>query len=283
MTKVTTWDDLLRPGEATDFFARGQFPVFDPSAVAFNLGNALWLAELSRLVYRHDIEEEIDCPQPGRSAFLLRVGLRQLRFFNSWKTDTQAMLVKSMSAPAFAVLAFRGTEQNLKDFIVDLEIGIPPLLHDCARMHEGFQTALESVWIDIQAELSNLECPLFYTGHSLGAALATIAASRRPPDAVYTFGSPRVGNDIFIDALSDIPIYRVVDCDDVVSFLPPELLGFRHVGKEYRLMRPSEMEAMPEPPSPAERIPPPQALADHAPINYVDRLSQRIGAISYSP
>ena len=67
-TEDTTLDDLMRPGLATDFFARRTLAPFDPSATTFTVANALWLMELSRIVYRHDVEEP-DALVPPRSAF----------------------------------------------------------------------------------------------------------------------------------------------------------------------------------------------------------------------
>jgi hypothetical protein len=185
MSAVTTWDDLLQPGKATDFFARRAFPQFDSATKPiYSRVNALWLAELSRLVYRHDIEEENPPPQPTRTWFLEGAGLKQRRFFNS--LNTKAILVESVTAPVFAVLVFRGTEQNVNSLLTDLEFGIPPLDQNIVGVHQGFRKALDSVWDSIEEELIALTCPVFYTGHSLGAAQATLAALRRPPQPQNT-------------------------------------------------------------------------------------------------
>ena len=40
------------------------------------------------------------------------------------------MLVESDVSPAFAVLVFRGTEQRVKDFIVDLHVGFDTLVQE---------------------------------------------------------------------------------------------------------------------------------------------------------
>lgn len=265
----TTWHDLQHPGDATDFFARAPLPPFDPDASGYNRGNALWLAELSRLVYRHDAEEDSPVPSPTRTSFLERAGLKQRRFFISFETDTQAMLVESTSAPFFAVLVFRGTEQKPKDYLTDLEIGQISLTENNRKeIHEGFEEALSSVWGKISVELSRLTCPVFYTGHSLGAALATLAASRLAPKALYTFGSPRVGNEAFAASLAAIPHYRVVDDEDIVATVPPEAMGFRHAGTEHRLAAPPQNSSFLE-----RLLNPPKFLADHAPINYVDRIA----------
>ena len=264
----TTWDDLLRPGSATDFFARKEFPPFDPHAASYSRANALWLAELSRLVYRHDIEEENFPPRPGRIHFMRQAGLEQRAFFISEETNTTAMLVESTTPPTFAVLVFRGTQQSYKDVMIDLNCGILPFRDGEIGVHKGFRAALDSAWDMIDPYLSGLTCPLFYTGHSLGAALAVLAASRRAPQAVYSFASPRIGNEAFAASLADVPVYRVVDDQDAVTSLPPKLLGFRHVGALQLLRAPEDDRSFWQ----DIVAGPPKPLADHAPVNYVDRI-----------
>jgi len=272
MGKTTSWHDLLHPGDAKDFFLRQPFPSFDPAATAYNGGNALWLAELSRIVYRRDIEENVDL-KPTRTNLLAQAGFTQRAFFVSQETDTQAMLVESVAQPVFAALVFRGTEQKIKDFVTDLEIGHPPLAEGIPEVHEGFEEALDSIWQEVDAALSAIACPVFFTGHSLGAALATLAATRCLPKAVYTFGSPRVGNDAFTTSLRNVPVYRVVDDQDVVTTLPPKALGFRHAGEATVLTDPHVNSLHGLIGWLRRLFKPPKPLADHAPINYVDRIS----------
>ena len=66
--------------------------------------------------------------------------------------------------------------------------------------------------------------PLFITGHSLGGALAMIAAKKITHKggnaACYTFGSPRVGDEVWISNIKT-PLYRVVNAADCVTMLPP--------------------------------------------------------------
>jgi triacylglycerol lipase len=266
MQTTTTWQDLLHPGDATDFFLRRPFPPFDPAARAYSPANALWLAELSRLAYRHDIEEDSPPPQPTRTSILENAGFKQRKFFVSRGTGTQAMLVEVGGTSPFAVLVFRGTEQNIKDYLTDLEVGKLSLVKNKKDVHEGFTEALDSVWSEIDGVLAQYNCPIFYTGHSLGAALATLAAARHAPSAVYTFGSPRVGNQAFIASLCNVPIYRIVDDEDVVTTVPSEAKGFRHVGTEVRLIAPRQEYFL------NQFFDPPKLLADHAPVNYVDRI-----------
>lgn len=268
---MTTMNDLLYPGKATDFFSRRPFPLFDPSTSTYSPANALWLAELSRLVYRHDHEEEAPPPQPTQTGFLEKAGCTKRQFFLSHETGTQALLAEFGVAMPFAVLAFRGTEQNVKDFIVDLTLGKIKLADGATDVHEGFKRALDSVWGDIEPALKQIDAPIFYTGHSLGAALATLAAARRKPTALYTFGSPRVGDADFVASLKRIAgiIHRVVDDQDIVATVPPAALGFQHIGTQHMLVDTSSLSIF----SPSDGLgSPPKFLADHAPINYVDRL-----------
>ncbi|MFA5825309.1 MAG: lipase family protein [Gallionellaceae bacterium] len=267
---MTTMPDLLYPGDATDFFSRRPLPPFAPNTASYSSANALWLAELSRLVYRHDAEEDTPPPQPTQTGFLAKSGCTKRQFFLSRETNTQAMLVEFGGTAPFAVLAFRGTEQHIKDFITDLTLGKINRTDGQIDVHEGFKQALDSVWSDIEKALQQIHVPIFFTGHSLGAALATLAAARRTPAALYTFGSPRVGDADFTASLKNIAdiIHRVVDDEDIVATVPPAEFGFEHIGTLHALTAPSRnltswLRGL---------FGPPKFLADHAPINYVDRL-----------
>ena len=269
---TVSWHDLLKPGDATDFFARRAFLPFEPATSLYSERNALWLAELSRIAYRHDVEEDNPPPQPSRSSFLARAGFRQRRFFMSRETGTQALLLEADGPPGFAVLVFRGTEQSPKDFITDLELELRSLPDSSVAVHEGFRKALDSVWDGIAAELASLTCPVFYTGHSLGGALATLAAARQPPRAAYTFGSPRVGNRAFAASLGHVALHRVVDDQDAVCLLFPDALGYCHVGELHTLVEPHGTLFDGDLSRPGQLLAPPKRLADHAPVNYVDRI-----------
>lgn len=80
--------------------------------------------------------------------------------------------------------------------------------------------------------------PVFLTGHSLGGAMATVAASRllhidQPFTSCYTFGQPwamtletaRVFN---VDARGRF--HRFQNNSDIVTRLPSRLMGYSHVG-----------------------------------------------------
>ena len=138
------------------------------------------------------------------------------------------------------IVAFSGTDPlNLIDWITDFTV-----IHSPDDLHSGFKAALDAVWDTKIRPL--IEQPptgtqnLFFTGHSLGGALAIIAAERAmresnvPPTAVYTFGSPRTGGEDFFNRygpqLAD-RTFRLVHANDIVPTVPPTIRGrFLHVG-----------------------------------------------------
>jgi triacylglycerol lipase len=113
------------------------------------------------------------------------------------------------------------------------------------RHHSGFQAAIDAARGEIEraVELAgDGDKPLFVAGHSLGAALAALAAQQTDglpggggtPRGVYVYGMPRVGGERFRDVynarLGDIT-YRLVHGDDIVPCVPFSEIGFRHVGR----------------------------------------------------
>jgi hypothetical protein len=260
-----TWQDLLYPGRAQDFFQRTPLPPFDPDRSDYDCNNAWWLAELSRLVYRCDMAAT---PSASLDVLLERGGWRRLGTFGSRRLRTQALLVQGAVSAPCAVLVFRGTEQKLQDFVHDADARLVPAVQGSARIHRGFARALAAVWPQINHALPH-DVPLFFTGHSLGAALAILAATHRPPRAVYGFGAPRVGDAGVAQLLRAVPVHRIVHGDDIVTVVPPSALGFRHVGEEIHIGVAVMQHAKLDPRQLWTGLGlPPKPLADHAPINY---------------
>ncbi len=108
-------------------------------------------------------------------------------------------------------------------------------------IHNGFQDA----WDDLKKEVMKSINPikkLYIGGHSLGGAEASIAAlylknKGYKIEAVYTYGSPRVGNSDWKKnfSKSGIEYYRIVNGNDIVSSVPK--IFFYHVGKEIHINR----------------------------------------------
>ena len=99
-----------------------------------------------------------------------------------------------------ACVAFRGTEPTQwSDIKADLKIR--KVKCPTGFVHRGFRDALNEVWDDVSKWLTaQKKEDVFFTGHSLGGALATLAASRwnTITTHLYTYGSPRVGGRKFV-------------------------------------------------------------------------------------
>ena len=101
--------------------------------------------------------------------------------------------------------------------------------HPDVEVHEGFLGEVDKLWNLILGDLPE-DVPLWVTGHSLGAALATLAGMRYRFEEVVTFGEPRVGFNIGSAFQSDGHT-RIVNGDDPVTLVPPEaVFGYEHDG-----------------------------------------------------
>ncbi len=175
-------------------------------------------ALMDKLNYDHKAEER------QLKKYTASLKFKLLKCFNGRKTNTQAILVGNDQR---LVLAFRGTEtDSFQDIKTDAKANSVPDVS--GRVHQGFIEAYDEVAEDIEKFLGSKESfaalPLFLTGHSLGGALATIAARKMQHAggiaACFTFGSPRVGDENWVDGLKT-PLYRVVNAADAVTMLPP--------------------------------------------------------------
>ena len=183
----------------------------------------LLCAESSRLIYKK-CEALREARMEVEAAFRT-IGFTEVEIFCN--QGSQALAAWN-GAVRLGIVAFRGTEQNLADFATDLKSWKTPWPRG-GTVHAGFAEALGFIWPKIEDWLSGHPGRLLMTGHSLGAALATLAASLRNPDRLVTFGSPRSGDSDFCKTLSAVEVTRYMNCCDIVCRVPPGL-GFEHVG-----------------------------------------------------
>ncbi|MDA3660037.1 lipase family protein [Mycobacterium xenopi] len=138
------------------------------------------------------------------------------------------------AATRTAFVAFRGTD-DFDDVLTDLDI-IPEryaLLSGFGHVHAGFQTVYRLVRGSIAANIAAacVGCDqILVTGHSLGAAMAVLAAPdiflNMPPNIqprLITFAGPRPGLCDFAKAFNNVikSCFRVVNFLDIVPCLPP--------------------------------------------------------------
>lgn len=222
---------LFRAGDVTPSY-------FERHPASFTTLAAI-CAECSRLAYvgylARDLAKRGDARQKLESA-LAAGGLGPVAAFVAHidqfaskerdelqRTGTEAFAaVRAVSGEL--IIAFRGTEPDRKE---DLFTDVNAVLVRWDRggkVHNGFLQAFRAIEPAIAAWIAQHGSgPIVFTGHSLGGALATLAASRWPAGRLITFGSPRVGDAAFVNTLSATTIDRYVDCWDLVPRLPPTL------------------------------------------------------------
>src|SRR4051812_32358293 len=149
--------------------------------------------------------------------------------------DTIALVVANSAA---VVVSFAGTDPlKLANWIANFTLDPLP-----QETHRGFQDAADAVWAQLGTAVAMAMAAqpgphLFFTGHSLGGALAVLGAEKATRDnlavsGVYTFGMPRVGTAAFqarYGALTE-RTYRLHFGRDIVPGIPTAEQGYRHIG-----------------------------------------------------
>ncbi|MCM2349692.1 MAG: lipase family protein [Bacteriovoracaceae bacterium] len=173
------------------------------TTVDFDLSLSLLFARLSSLAYERFENDQA----ASLMTKLSELGFRYHSHFSV--QNTQGFVAKNEK---FAVIVFRGTEQDLYDILTDIK----------ARLkdggHEGFFGAFESVKSHIETAAQELYgTPIYVTGHSLGGAIAKVAIRQMAESfqACYTYGSPAICTKEKIEGFK-VPVFRVVNCGDVV-------------------------------------------------------------------
>ncbi|MFI9803507.1 lipase family protein [Streptomyces sp. NPDC052301] len=209
---------------------------FDQTSSGYSLERAYWLARAADLAYQDRSVIEEQAAQWGFG----RVRHHETRFTPPFPLqDTQACTLVS---DRMIVTAFRGTEPGrIEDWLSDTTTPPTPGPGGNGYVHHGFAEALDSVYPAVHDALTELRTcgqSVYFTGHSLGGALAMLAGARLyleephlAADGVYTFGQPRTCDRLLAEAFHQGfggRMYRFVNNNDIVAQLPPEP-AFTHV------------------------------------------------------
>jgi triacylglycerol lipase len=188
---------------------------------------SLLFAELSRIAYSNKEDATKDA---------IDLGFTNVTFYDS--NGSQSF--KFMNEYDIVILC-RGTEKAFSDIKTDIECYPIFLRKERYRVHYGFNQYVNDIWKTISTDISkkeNFEKNLWFTGHSLGAAMSTIMAKRCSendkliePKEIYTYGSPRVGWYGFVKKCN-VTHYRWKNDNDIVTGFPSQLLGYQHHGIE---------------------------------------------------
>lgn len=233
-----------------------------------DLDNALFFARLAKLAYADEAAIRADACKHGIERFVFfqvddAMRAKWQKSYGGALPDAQgfAAVVTAGDDPKrkAVVISYRGTD-SLRDVLIDAaaqktaakEYGVG----EDVRVHRGFFLQAEALWERIEREVwsmvltpaakqarcaqhpeagacaaegfDELFYPVFFTGHSLGGAVAAIVGSRvaspksaeersylarelhapLPPEGrgypiggIVTFGQPRAGNQAFVDML----------------------------------------------------------------------------------
>lgn len=196
---------------------------FTPSSLTasyFHYGTALSLSLAARLAYENQEEVVETVTRVWR--------LNDCKFVEA--DGTQCFVAFT---PEAVIVSFRGTAE-LGDWLANLNM--LSTTRDYGTVHRGFLGAFQVV----QSQLENFMAPykgrpVVITGHSLGGALALIAAAewhkKHYVTCVHTCGQPAVGKRNFQKFIEDAygdSYFRFVNNDDVVPMVPP---FYRHAGR----------------------------------------------------
>lgn len=238
-------ETVFPPNQGFRYFEHREEHPFQPRATNFSQVNAWWLAEAALLAYA----------EAGfAAAAFARAGLRLAGDQPFTGASTQCYVAHNED---FVIVSFRGTQVIRPELKIPLPDVVRAVLHDVlrdsgvklvastlgGRVHCGFKGALAEVWESrVNPYLARLHRekarPVWFTGHSLGAALATLAArSHEGAQGLYTYGSPLVGDESFAKGFRLANTYRFVNNNDLVTRVPaagpvdpPGFAPYRHVG-----------------------------------------------------
>lgn len=152
------------------------------------------------------------------------------------KTDTQCFIFGDDEK---IIITFRGSESQ-QDWITNFQSTLKNWRGEIrGEVHEGYSVALHSVWAEVEDTVKKLHTgnqSIWVTGHSLGGALATLAAAKlgNKLNGLYTFGQPRVGDRMFSRSYNKIlqnRSFRIVNNADLVTRVPFQLFGYSHIGR----------------------------------------------------
>lgn len=191
------------------------------------LQRSLLFAELAKVAY---LAEE------SAAQIVDEIGLRETLFFD--RDGSQAYVFKTETD---CIVACRGTEPHeWNDIKADVN-AMTAVAETVGRVHRGFKKEVDDLWPGLEEALVRNDRTLWFTGHSLGGAMATICAGRcflshikSTPKELFTFGSPRVGNKRYVNHVK-LTHYRWVNNNDIVTRVPWAWMGYRHTGKQMYL------------------------------------------------
>lgn len=212
-----------------------------PYKTSIDKDNAYWMARLAKVVYTSKEDNS-----PNDKAILDDLKAEDPKFQTVKGVSNNSAQAAFVEHENYLCMTFRGTDMPMisweagRDWIDNLKAF--PEQTSFGRFHMGFYGSFEDVW-DTLKDAYDCACkekvrPLFFTGHSLGGAMASIAAAKRvgedlPFTSAYTFGQPRAMTRETAQAVNmecSGRLFRFQNNNDIITRLPARLMGYSHVG-----------------------------------------------------
>lgn len=168
-------------------------------------------------------------------------GVHSVKVCNGWASLGYVGLIGNALTGNACFAAFEGTN-SWAGMLEDMDT-MRSSFHG-TNVHQGFRNEWKSMSACMQASLVELGCgteahPVGVTGHSLGGAVASLASldfqfSNISIREIYTFGSPRIGDEPFVDLFARVfegRFFRVTHGKDPFIDMPRGPF-FRHLEPE---------------------------------------------------
>lgn len=148
------------------------------------------------------------------------------------KTDTECFICVTENDAVHIV--FRGTEpDSRRDWATDLDFRSVDFLGQ--PTHSGFVKAIRAIGPKLKEALSQHKGKeMYFTGHSLGGALALLAPMwlGLKPTRIVTFGQPKTIHKAASEFIQGAPYVRYVNNSDIVPKIPFKWMAkYRHFGE----------------------------------------------------
>ena len=234
---------VLPPDMNYKYFENFTSYPFDPENQRYSPVNAWYLSEASFLAYTH----------PGFVQMAYRMlNMEGFKFFGGKTTECFVAWNGQ-----YIILSFRGTEIKSFSAVNEILTDLNAVMVDYpggGKVHKGFLSAIDEIWsgsggLEIFINKLTDKKPvrtLWITGHSLGAALASISFERfKNAAGLYIFGSPRIGNSIFAELFSKRAVYRIENAGDPIVRIPPSTdtkNTFVHIGTRIYITEEGQIE-----------------------------------------
>jgi hypothetical protein len=219
-------DSLMYPPNMDyDYFSANADFHFNYLNNEFDINNCWWLSEFALLAYEHPrfIKLTLESVLKVKSEIIIKGNFQGfVAYCDEW-----------------IVVSFRGTRIKSIGMLKDLSFGAmikPVHVSEYGMVHKGFLDSYIHIWLDEKKGVKRIVQQLlnenparatWFTGHSMGGALAVLAAQdMKCPHPVYTFGCPKIGNEAFVQNL-EIQHLRLVHSNDIVVRFPLPVIKCR--------------------------------------------------------